>query len=272
VFLLPTPDLGRRNSELEKFRRDTLNTTVTVFLVKLSGNLPGSNRFLRRDPGEESGGFDNRFSKRIIGNPMPSPDSQPSWSEGFTLIELLTVIAIVSVLIGLLFPATAAVRDVARKAKAKNDLVQLVTATRAYYSEYGRYPSPSAEAGRDSVFSGGEASNADLCNILRAVADDDQLNPRQIIFLEAPPAKKSGNSRGGIGKDGTFFDPWGNEYVVFVDSDYDHSLTKILGRFYSGEDVSLRVGVAAVSPGKDGKWGTNGNGKLEGSDDVVSWQ
>ncbi len=228
--------------------------------------------FLCKYSGEDFGSFDNRSGERLIKDHMFSPEPKPPGSEGFTLIELLTVIAVIAVLIGLLFPAAAAVKDAARKAKAKSDIVQLVNATRAYYTEYGKYPLPAGEAIQDIVYSGGKNSNADLCNILRAVSEEDQLNPRRIVFLEVPPARNSSRPKSGVAKGGAFFDPWGNEYVVFVDGDYDHSLDKILGLFYSGGDHSLRSGVAAVSLGKDGNWGTGGDGRLEGSDDVVSWQ
>ncbi len=58
----------------------------------------------------------------------------------FTLIELLVVIAIIAILIGLSVPAYQGVQNTARKTQAKNDLVQIVTAVNAFYTEYGKYP------------------------------------------------------------------------------------------------------------------------------------
>ncbi|HEX5175388.1 MAG TPA: type II secretion system protein, partial [Chthoniobacteraceae bacterium] len=49
-----------------------------------------------------------------------------SASFGFTLIELLTVIAIIAILMGLLFPAVNAVKENAKKVQAKNDVTQIV--------------------------------------------------------------------------------------------------------------------------------------------------
>ncbi|MEI8312777.1 MAG: type II secretion system protein [Verrucomicrobiota bacterium] len=59
---------------------------------------------------------------------------------GFTLIELLVVIAIIGILMALLFPAFTGVMEAARRAKAKNDLVQLAIAIKAYQTEYGKLP------------------------------------------------------------------------------------------------------------------------------------
>jgi hypothetical protein len=38
------------------------------------------------------------------------------------------------------------------------------------------------------------------------------------------------------------------------------------------EDESPKVGVVAFAMGKDNKLGTDGNGQLTKSDDVVSWK
>ncbi len=76
----------------------------------------------------------------------------------FTLIELLVVIAIIAVLIGLSVPAYQGVQNTARKTQAKNDLVQIVTAVNAFYTEYGKYPLPPGT--QDDGYSvGGDTGN-----------------------------------------------------------------------------------------------------------------
>ena len=87
---------------------------------------------------------------RIVGRLSQTPSGpslafhrnalQRQTQRAFTLIELLVVIAIIAILIGLLFPAFAAVQNQARKTQAKNDLTQIVNAVNAYYTEYGKYP------------------------------------------------------------------------------------------------------------------------------------
>ncbi len=219
-------------------------------------------------------------------------------ASAFTLIELLVVISIIIILMGLLFPAFKGVQDQAKKTQAKNDISQIVTAVNAYYADYGLYPLNSAQAGgnADTVYGdpNGSYSSAELCFILRAVSggkfnQNNALNSRQIVYLNAPNAKDSQNPKSGIAigtsnvtnatgetiAPGSFVDPWGSEYVTFIDGDYDGDITTGLGYFYNdykAGNVHVKLGVAACSLGKDGKWGTNGDGKAAGSDDVISWQ
>src|SRR5713226_5861854 len=76
--------------------------------------------------------------RRTSNAQRPTPNVEGR--EAFTLIELLVVITIVAILIGLLFPAFRGVQDQAKKTQAKNDLMQIVTAVNAFYTEYGKYP------------------------------------------------------------------------------------------------------------------------------------
>lgn len=227
------------------------------------------------------------------------PPSARSRASGFTLIELLTVIAVIAILIALLFPALSSVREAARRTTAHHDLVQLVGAVNAYYTEYGQYPLNSVNEsagtyGWDTVYGdpNGLYSSADLCDILRAVPDNrfnqnDQINPRGVVYFQAPNVKNPGNPVSGIATQqttapegtilpGAYLDPWGNEYVVFVDAANFGNVNQALGWFYYVNTPAVSSGVAACSLGKDHCWGTAksgvGDGKFEGSDDVATWQ
>jgi len=57
-----------------------------------------------------------------------------------TLVELLTVIAVISILIGILIPTVSTVRTSARKAKAKILLNQWAAGIETFRQEYGFYP------------------------------------------------------------------------------------------------------------------------------------
>jgi prepilin-type N-terminal cleavage/methylation domain-containing protein len=59
----------------------------------------------------------------------------------FTLVELLVVIAILGVLMGLLIPAVASVRESARRAQCKDNLHQIGVAMTAHVAKYDFFPS-----------------------------------------------------------------------------------------------------------------------------------
>ena len=53
----------------------------------------------------------------------------------------MVVVAIIVVLMSLLFPAVQGALEAAKKAQAKNDVMQIATAIVAFDTEYGRLPS-----------------------------------------------------------------------------------------------------------------------------------
>jgi prepilin-type N-terminal cleavage/methylation domain-containing protein len=193
----------------------------------------------------------------------------PGQSSAFTLIELLVVIAIIAILIGLLFPAFRAVQDQAKRTQAKNDLTQIVNAVNAFYTDYGKYPITPVV---DTTFGPGgtPATNQSLFNPLHG--QDATLNPRQIVFISPPFVKDANYPRSGIGtaaaNTGQYFDPWGTNYVVRIDGNYDNQLTNPYTADTGAGPGTLTFGVIAWSLGKDQTQGTNFNA----SDDVISWQ
>jgi type II secretory pathway pseudopilin PulG len=188
--------------------------------------------------------------------------------EAFTLIELLVVISIIIILAGMLFPAYRGAQNQARKAQAKNDVTQIVTAVNAFYTEYGRYPlSPTA----DTTYGPGGApvTNQTLFNSLRGLDPTD--NPRQVVFISPPDAKSTTNPKAGIGSGGTlgqFFDPWGTNYVVRIDGTYDNQLLNPYTADTGAGPGTLHLGVIAWSLGSDAVQGTD----FSKADDVLSWQ
>ena len=224
---------------------------------------------------------------------------------GFTLVELMTVIAIILVLMGMLFPAVDAVKNNGRRAQAKNDVLQVTNAVKNYFTEYGKYPSVSTAPAGSGSGSGTEpdtlvgssagglpvvGENSVLFNTLRAISsspnDQHVLNPRRIVYFEGrsvadPSAPKGGflDRVGGTGSQGSFYDPWGNQYYVLMDTNYDSVLdTNMAYSDFSSEDAKPRTGVGAFSLGKDGVVGDakGARGVYRSgqtlSDDVISWQ
>lgn len=218
---------------------------------------------------------------------------------GFTLIELLIVIIVIAILMGLLFPAFSSIRESARRTAALSDLMVLVHATNAYNTEYGHYPlnpnNMSASIWDQTVYGdpNGYYSSADLCDILRAIPDNrfntnNVLNSRQVVYLEghnatggSPPVSGfvTSQSVGAAGQTllpGAWVDPWGDEYVTFIDDMNAGNVDQALAWFYWVNTPSVNAGVAGCSLGKDHTWGksVNGssNGNFYGSDDVATWQ
>ncbi len=224
--------------------------------------------------------------------------------QGFTLIELLTVIAIIAILMGLLFPAVSAVKDAAKKAEAKNACTGIVAAVKQYNAEYGKYPPLDLPAGKPGeavtdALIGDPATKAKvvnnvLFNTLRNIDagpnKDYKLNPRKIVFLEGkavsdPTSPRSGflDKGGEAANLGCYFDPWGTQYNVIIDTDYNNFLD--VDQVYEkdkdwAKDGRPHVGVGAFSLGKNKVIGGDKKDKLEGifrdgqkvSDDVDSWQ
>jgi type II secretory pathway pseudopilin PulG len=225
---------------------------------------------------------------------MRPPQRQPP---AFTLIELLVVILIIMILVGLLFPAFKAVQNQARSAQAKNDLSQIVNAVTAFYTDYGRYPA--AAAATDTCYNwsiGPCASQVHvgsdwLFNELRACSarpsdpscsgnvNSPVINTRQIVYISPPIVKDVSHPKSGIATSaspgavtGQFFDPWGSQYNVVIDTVYNNTAINIYGSTGGAGVNPIPQGVVAWSNGPDLQLGTNSNNIYTNSDDVISWQ
>jgi prepilin-type N-terminal cleavage/methylation domain-containing protein len=209
-------------------------------------------------------------------------------TSAFTLVELLTVIAIIAILMGLLFPAIGVVKDQAKKAEAKTACANIVAAVKAYNTEYGKYPNAtgSTSAADDYLVGEGATANTNLFNILRAKDAAGNAghtyNPRRIIFFEGKSATSTDTPKSGFaetgskGTIGAFYDPWGSQYCVAVDGDYDNLISNVPYTDFSGTAKGPQTGSVAFSYGKDGQIGTKGDKMYKNgssaSDDVISWQ
>ena len=189
----------------------------------------------------------------------------------FTLIELLVVISIVAILMGLAFPAFQGVQNAAKKTQAKNDLVQIVTAVNAFYTEYGKYPLPAGTTGDQFIYGPGGTNSKALFDPLRGSDLPAGMNPRQIEFLKLADAKDATKPRAGVGADGQFYDPWGKPYAVAIDADYDNQVPNPYSS-HAGATPKLRAGIIAWSLGKDLAGGSGDKNTGQGKDDVISWQ
>jgi prepilin-type N-terminal cleavage/methylation domain-containing protein len=174
---------------------------------------------------------------------------------GFTLVELLVVIAIIGILAGLLLPVLAAAKNAAKKAQAKTEMADIVNAIQAYDADYSRYPITAAEQtaanGNDFTCgyvsnpqsgitwpggSGGNYSYDNNNNVIAILMDlttypngtatanaNHQKNPKQVKYLNAKLSGDPGTGSqplGGVDNAGIYRDPWGNPYVITMNTSY----------------------------------------------------
>ncbi len=210
---------------------------------------------------------------------MDMMEGSSRFDGGFTLIELLVVISVIAILMALLFPAFRGVQDQARRTQAKNDLMQIVTAVNAFYTEYGQYPCV-AQSGTDAqdFFAADDNSNNTLFDILRGDPNNGNVqtyNPKAIAFFQPIIAKDLNNPRSGIGGNRRLYDPWGSSYRVRIDSNFSGTVENPYSQNAGFNPIQL--GVIAWSIGKDqagAETATSGGDKTTGTyeDDVISWQ
>ena len=132
-------------------------------------------------------------------------------SKRFTLIELLVVIAIIGILAGLVFPALGVVRNNAKKSKASSECQSLKTAIIMYESEFSCWPM-SVSSDTTSLSS---SEYVKMCKFLTCY-DDSMQNSKKMVFFEA------GTS---YDPDDGILDPWGNQYQVIVDHDFNGKIS-----------------------------------------------
>lgn len=148
--------------------------------------------------------------------------------------------------------------------QGKQDVRGLVTAMRAYKTEYGRFPAISEAGEREPA-----RRNAELLEALSGT--ETPQNPKKVVFFEARNAQKQrGTYRSGLDPvDGALLDPWGNPYHVRFNV---HGAPEVESP-YTDEGSPLRVGVIAWSLGRDGKQGSEDDpADFRRSDDITSWR
>ncbi|MEZ5301527.1 MAG: prepilin-type N-terminal cleavage/methylation domain-containing protein [Verrucomicrobiales bacterium] len=183
---------------------------------------------------------------------------------GFTLLELLVVIVIIAILVGVAFPVIGVVMNSARKSQARADAQNIANAIKAFKGEYSRYPVDQTDEDVES-----EEADEDIISALVALNDD--LNPRRLKMLDAKPAKESSDGSrkssgifytGGTGAE--FYDPWGQMYLISIDSDYNGELSNP-DTESEGAPATLRQEALVYSAGPD-------NDPSTWEDNVASWK
>ena len=129
--------------------------------------------------------------------------------------------------------------------------------------------------------------NATLFNTLRDIDRAPNANhiqnPKHQIYFGANAVSNPNKPKEGFletagaagGTQGSFYDPWGSEYNIVIDTNSDNIID--VSKYYTDfkDENAPHVSVGAFALGKDKMLGKNGDKQYkngtEVSDDILSW-
>lgn len=160
---------------------------------------------------------------------------------GMTLLELLVVITIIVLLVALLLPAVAALRDFSKRQLARSEAAAIVHALKAYRQTYGRYPDQKQNL-VDVTYKDGTGGTSLQGNLFMGIMGTDaRFNARETPFIEPRPA---GDHTCPVS--GCWLDPWGGHYIVSVDENADGKTDMACGGLVTAV-VGRSVAVASTN-------------------------
>ncbi len=184
---------------------------------------------------------------------------------GFTLVELMTVVGIIILLVGLLFPAIVGVIRRAEVSRAQGEVETIAGAVRAYFYDTRSLPVPDESHHRNSTWNGRWYHATEHLAPIYAILTNPQhpRNPAGRVYLEMP-----------LNDDGIILDPWGNPYGITMNTTYSGSMTPwetftSQGGGHHAGRYSVRTPVVVRSSGPNGVSEPYGN---PAADDILSFK
>lgn len=172
--------------------------------------------------------------------------------QAFTLMEMLVVVALIGILVGLMVPVIQKGLQSAKRNQARNDLRDIRAAVHAYYQEYGKLPIPDDQqnCGDAAEYNPEEDASRWIMVVLGGNPDANwqgnpepgpivqRHNPKGMTFLSGLTNTLTGH----------FEDPWGIQYALKLDCNYNGRV-----EYYSGGQTEENIPdiVVAVSYGPD---------------------
>lgn len=142
----------------------------------------------------------------------------------FTIIEMLVVLAIISLIVGMLLVGIGIARESARETRAKAEMQQIKMAVTQYLSTFKQFP-----------FSGKEIDSKD---------DASDWETMWTYLNGTENTRKQSFIKGKLDES-----PWGGSYTLAVDDDYTNQIDSI-GK-NSDQDVADKVALWCLNKDQD---------------------
>ena len=177
---------------------------------------------------------------------LSAPRTTHSTRQGFTLIELLVVIAIIAILSSIMLAGVTSALNSANRRKAAVEAENIENAIMMYFNDNnGRLPISPAYQASDSPAPSGLtpdfSESTGIIEVLTASPGTETLNPKRKVYLGTETSTD----------DGTLLDPWGTQYYIMVDRNYDGAID-----YLNDTGEAHRKKAVVISAGKDGDFST----------------
>ncbi len=180
---------------------------------------------------------------------LSAPRTPHSTRQGFTLIELLVVIAIIAILSSIMLAGVTSALNSANRRKAAVEAENIENAIMMYFNDNnGRLPINPAYQASDSPAPSGLtpdfSESTGIIEVLTASPGTETLNPKRKVYLGTETSTD----------DGTLLDPWGTQYYIMVDRNFDGRV-----QYMNESGESHRKKAVVISAGKDVDFGSGTN-------------